>query len=117
MIRSYLRFSNSRPVPTVLRFARLIGAAAAAAAAVAHCPPPPNCLNPQFPKQRKFTYLFVKVVACELHSAIGHYSDAVCAVARHHSAPTLLAPHFAECLADAHLIIIAADILDLQQDF
>jgi hypothetical protein len=80
---------------------------------------------PQMPQQSKNssqgkktrTYLFVNVVAAELDGAIRHNPHAIRAIARHHPAPALLAPHFAQSLSNAHLVLFATDILHLQQDF
>jgi len=63
-----------------------------------------------------WTNPFVEVVASELHSRVGHDSDAVCTVAPHEPPPALFLPHLLECLPDTELILIAACALDLEQD-
>jgi hypothetical protein len=80
----------------------------------------PECpSNPKIhrKKRKSRTYLFVNVVAAELNGAIRHNPHAVRAIARHHPAPALLAPHLAQSLSNAHLVLFAPDILHLQQDF
>lgn len=77
----------------------------------------PNARNLKRRIQKEnYTYLFVDVVTAELYSAIRHDSDAVCAIACHHAAPSFFAPHLAERLANAHLVFIATDVLHLKQD-
>ena len=97
--------------------------AATATIAGIQCPLPSACCRlysqfPTFNSLKKFkTYLFVNVVAAELDGAIRHNPHAIRAIARHHTAPALLAPHFAQSLSNAHLVLFATDILHLQQDF
>lgn len=79
-------------------------------------PFPKATLKRQKEKKKKNTYLLVDIVTAKLDRAIRHDADAIGAVAGHHAAPALLAPHLGESLANAHLILIAADILDLQQN-
>lgn len=68
-------------------------------------------------EKENMTYLFVNIVAAELNGAVRHDPHAIRAIACHHTAPTLLAPHFAQSLPNAHLVLFATDILHLQQDF
>lgn len=62
------------------------------------------------------TYLLIDIVTPKLHRRIGHNAYTIRAIARHHTSPTLLPPHLAQRLGNAHLILIAAHILHLEQD-
>jgi hypothetical protein len=86
-------------------------------AQVTSTPKTPAIQNSTAEEKKSSTYLFVNIVAAKLHSTVRHDPHAIRAIARHHTTPAFLAPHFAQRLANAHLVLLAPDILHLQQDF
>jgi hypothetical protein len=74
------------------------------------------CSRQQKSRWSRDTNRLVQIVGAKLRGRVGHYPDAIGAVARHETLPAFLLPHLAQGLADGHLVGITAGALDLEQN-
>ena len=65
---------------------------------------------------KSISHPLVEVVTAELHSRVGHDSNAIRSVAAHKPSPSLLPPHLSQCLPNRQLVCISSSTLYLHQD-